>query len=470
MSPASKSGSPQPSHTARRFAVEQLEPRLMLAVAPMTVPEQHMHELINWVRAHPVEAAAEYNTGLNDGLPAGTISADPKPPLARNDVLRDAMEDHVEDMLAQNYFDHTSLDGTTWVQRIVSAGYNYNRAAENIAWSGTTGPLGDLRAVAEELVKTWFESSGHRKNLMDPALREVGSSFAVGPFTHEGTTYNAGMGGQDFGARTTFQFLTGVGCHEFRTDHAICDVTQPLSGATVTATRQSDNLKQETTTGDTGEYDLWLPNGTWNVHITGGGLLAPLDFKDIVVAGQNVKLDFIPGVPKSWHNVDMPMDVNKDTHVTPNDVLVTVNELNARGHRELPYVSSPPKYYYDTNADNHLSPGDVLLVVNFLNGTGSGEGESLQTDDPALIAHGASSFASGARELATTRDIVAGEPVSIATGGSATAQDRMANRLPRTAGEDDVSVQHIAALDIYLAHLACDWWADLLADLPRSGP
>ena len=69
------------------------------------------------------------------------------------------------------------------------------------------------------------------------------------------------------------------------------------------------------------------------------------------------------------------MDVNNDKVVTPQDVLIVINDLNARGGRNLPYITSPPQYFLDVNRDNALSPADALQIINHLNSR-SGEGES----------------------------------------------------------------------------------------------
>ena len=57
-----------------------------------------------------------------------------------------------------------------------------------------------------------------------------------------------------------------------------------------------------------------------------------------------------------------------DQFVTPVDVLLIVNELNAG-------QPSGTDAFLDTNADGLVSPIDVLLVVNMLNSTYALEGE-----------------------------------------------------------------------------------------------
>jgi hypothetical protein len=73
-----------------------------------------------------------------------------------------------------------------------------------------------------------------------------------------------------------------------------------------------------------------------------------------------------------------PLDVDRDTFVSPLDVLLTINSLNAEGaHRIAPGNNQAP--FYDVNADGSLDPLDTLTIINYLNssrsGGGIGEGE-----------------------------------------------------------------------------------------------
>ena len=371
----------------RSLVLEQLEDRWLLALELISPVEVHMHELINWARAHPDQAAARYATPLNQGLPPGTITPDSKPPLARNDQLRLSIQSHLEDMQQNDYFSHTSLDGRTYVQRIVAAGYTqWRTVGENLAWSGTTGPLGNLFRVAERLVGNWFRSPGHRNNMMRPVFKEAGSSLIQGPFAPSGLTYNAGIAGQNFGTRSGGGFLTGVGCLARSTEYDICDVSRPVSQASVTAVRQGDGLRRQTITGPSGNFDLQLDRGTWNVEIVASGF-QPLAFTNIVMAAANLQLDFTPQTggeppsgPRSWRNPHQPTDVSGDGVVAPFDASLLIDSLNRDGARTLPPISptsSAPPPYYDPTGDNYLAPNDVLMVINYLNERSStADGES----------------------------------------------------------------------------------------------
>ena len=82
----------------------------------------------------------------------------------------------------------------------------------------------------------------------------------------------------------------------------------------------------------------------------------------------------------AWQNHQQPHDVSGDGKITPLDVLLVINYINA-GHpvaRDAsPARAKPPPPFYDVNGDGKITPEDVLIVINYLNeasGT-SGGGE-----------------------------------------------------------------------------------------------
>jgi hypothetical protein len=106
-----------------------------------------------------------------------------------------------------------------------------------------------------------------------------------------------------------------------------------------------------------------------------------------------------PGAPgvnqrtKPWQNPDAAVDVDDDGAVAPLDVLLLINELNARGARDLPVPPVPPflpPSYFDVSGDNAVEPLDVLLVINDLNLYGSrvlpGSGGLVAGEGPAAAA------------------------------------------------------------------------------------
>ena len=85
--------------------------------------------------------------------------------------LMEAARLHAEQMAAWQRLAHT-IEGArypTMQARLEAAGYAYLNAAENVAWN---------QRSASDVMRTWLNSSGHRANIMDPALTEIGTAVA----------------------------------------------------------------------------------------------------------------------------------------------------------------------------------------------------------------------------------------------------------------------------------------------------
>lgn len=83
---------------------------------------------------------------------------------------------------------HTGTDGSTMVSRVEAQGYTgWARLAENIA-AGQLTP--------EEVVDDWMASPGHRANIVNCSLREIGIGFVAA----EGSVYGT-YWAQNFGRR-----------------------------------------------------------------------------------------------------------------------------------------------------------------------------------------------------------------------------------------------------------------------------
>lgn len=98
----------------------------------------------------------------------GNKTMPPVDALTYNADIGQAAQLHAEDMAAKNYFEHVSLDGRTFVDRINSTAYDGSAAGENIA-------MGFQSAAA--VVQGWLDSPGHCVNLMDPDFDDVGLGF-----------------------------------------------------------------------------------------------------------------------------------------------------------------------------------------------------------------------------------------------------------------------------------------------------
>ena len=102
----------------------------------------------------------------------------PAPAVAWNVLLTQAADGHSQDMSAQNYFSHTSLDGRTFTQRIDATGYAWSTAGENIAAGYPS---------VDAVMDGWTQSAGHCANLMNQNFTEIGVACVPGTSS---TTYN----------------------------------------------------------------------------------------------------------------------------------------------------------------------------------------------------------------------------------------------------------------------------------------
>ena len=88
-------------------------------------------------------------------------------------------------MATNDYFSHTSQDGTSFATRITNAGYKWSGAAENIA-KGQRTPA--------DVMKAWMNSSGHRANILNCGLKDLGVGLAYQGKTPTGPRTSAALG------------------------------------------------------------------------------------------------------------------------------------------------------------------------------------------------------------------------------------------------------------------------------------
>jgi uncharacterized protein YkwD len=84
--------------------------------------------------------------------------------------LIEAANGHAADMARHDYFAHESPDGQSAGDRVTKAGYNWRHYGENIA-----------RGVdsAYAVVDGWMHSPGHRHNILDCTLDQMGVGVAI---------------------------------------------------------------------------------------------------------------------------------------------------------------------------------------------------------------------------------------------------------------------------------------------------
>lgn len=261
-----------------------------------TAYEQLMLELVNRTRADPAAEAARLEMGLNDGLPAGTISTAAKEPLAFHPQLIAAGRTHSQWMLNEDIFDHTGAGGSDAGERMIDAGYVFSSPyswGENISWGGWTGALDPL-PMTYDLHNGLFRSAGHRKNICGTGFRQLGIGILEGTFQG----YNALMATQNFAASGAYPhpWLLGVVFRDKDKDGAY-DVGEGVSGVTVAL---ADGSWEAVTSGSGGYAMPCAGSGTLDVTFTGTALDSSVT-RTIRRAGVNVKLDLV--IPPSANKI-----------------------------------------------------------------------------------------------------------------------------------------------------------------------
>lgn len=100
-------------------------------------------------------------------------------PLRLNPVLSQAAAEKAQDMFRKNYWAHIAPDGKTPWDFIVSKGYKYTVAGENLAknFQASSG-----------VVDAWMASPSHKDNLLKSTYEEVGFAVVNGILQGEETT------------------------------------------------------------------------------------------------------------------------------------------------------------------------------------------------------------------------------------------------------------------------------------------
>lgn len=100
-------------------------------------------------------------------------------PLALNQALSNAASKKAADMLTKDYWAHVGPQGETPWDFIISSGYKYSVAGENLAKN-----FQDSSGV----VQAWMNSPSHRDNMLKPSYREIGFAIVNGTLQGEETT------------------------------------------------------------------------------------------------------------------------------------------------------------------------------------------------------------------------------------------------------------------------------------------
>jgi uncharacterized protein YkwD len=119
--------------------------------------------------ASPTEAAPSYQ-GQVVALTNQQRAAHGCGALTENAAIDKAATGHSDEMAEENTLSHDGANGSNAADRLKQAGYPAKKWAENIA-SGYATP--------KEVVGSWMNSAGHRANILDCGLAEIGVGYVV---------------------------------------------------------------------------------------------------------------------------------------------------------------------------------------------------------------------------------------------------------------------------------------------------
>jgi uncharacterized protein YkwD len=143
-------------------------------------------------------AACSSGTIILSAIPAGTVEDQVEAaiirytnlervnaglqPLTVNPHLSAIARAHSLDMKVRNFFSHYNPDGRDPFERMIAGGYTYWCAAENIACTSYFTESSVPDEVGRYFVQDmWMESPGHRENILDTCVTEIGVGVVYEP-------------------------------------------------------------------------------------------------------------------------------------------------------------------------------------------------------------------------------------------------------------------------------------------------
>ena len=433
-----------------------------------TPGEQAHLEALNRARLNPEQEAARLGIDLNEGLAEGTISPDPVQPLTFNAKLMQAALFHSQDMIAQQYMAHDSLDGRTVGDRIGDAGYDYSSNRENIDRVASTSPLNETESVIEAhdrlFIDDGVEGRGHRINIVDEDSKEFGVGAVGGPFMGYPYAY---MTTCDFASSLwrAHSFLLGVVYDDANEDglytpgEGLGDVEIIIHG-----------IDYETVTATAGGYGMPIPPGDFTVTArlpNGLGVS-----KQVSIFDHNVKVDFLRSEFTEPPTVDFAADDNiflmgesatLDWVVTEADTITINNGIGPVNPEDLLVVSPTTTTTYTLTAlgaggivdesitvyviDPSAVPTATMMLESF--SLMAGESTSLSwsaTDaDTVSIDNGVGSVDPGGSVVISPASTTTYTLTASGPGGNTTASITVTVRYPKPAASISASLDSVNA-------------------------
>ena len=161
--PSNAGSKNQPAPEAKPAPTPAPAPEAKPAPTPTPAPEKPAKP----VQTTPDASISAIEQAVLDLTNAERQKAGLQPLQADRNLMNSARQKST-DMASNNYFSHTSPTYGSPFDQMKANGVTYKSAAENIAMGQRT---------AEEVVKGWMESPGHRQNILTPEFTHIGIGF-----------------------------------------------------------------------------------------------------------------------------------------------------------------------------------------------------------------------------------------------------------------------------------------------------
>ncbi|MCB1492327.1 MAG: hypothetical protein KDJ77_11120 [Rhodobiaceae bacterium] len=269
--------------------------RLIASISPPTAVQSNITSAMNF-----------FGVDLNV-LQAQLASLTAVAPLAWNSNLENAATDHSQLMIDNDDQQHQFSGELELSGRVQLAGYTgWSALGENI-YAYSDDPLyGHAGFVIDwgyddntdfdannELKSNWQtlgdgiqDGAGHRVNIMNADFTEVG--IGIIQETNSSTEVGEYVTTQDFGSRFSYQpQLLGVVINDIDNDD-FYDIGEGMGGVTVSISDGTNTY--QTTTWSSGGWQIEVPQGSYTITYSGGGLSADI-VRLATLNNINVKVD-----------------------------------------------------------------------------------------------------------------------------------------------------------------------------------
>jgi len=174
----------------------------------VTEADQALLDYINQARENPLAMAEAVGLNRDEVLTSFPdqqgILKNGLPPLAFDARLHHTAASHADDMLANNYYDYTSLDGRTYAGRIADAGYLAKKADESLGVLFFKNYIPADIAVFQLFANIYRDALHPDRDapgsILDPDFREIGTRVQAGAFQFNDFSGNVYLAVCDFAA------------------------------------------------------------------------------------------------------------------------------------------------------------------------------------------------------------------------------------------------------------------------------